>query len=202
MAKNYIIIVLYKGGTKCTPLNKIIVFISLHINMWTVQGRIDQRKLSELRWASQVNNAVCLAWYNQWYRIFQKYLLEYLANQLQTQAIVQNIVAGQSEYDLPFWEADWHDFYSIAQLRIAYREKNWVPVYKVCEWLDIADYNINPTTWMQEWAPIIYKRITKNTPRFEFISKNKVKIYPTPDENVTHGFNMRFNFISKDITNW
>ena len=169
--------------------------------MGTVQQRIDNWKLSELRWSNQVNDAVCLAWYNQWYRIFQKYLLEYIANQLQTQAIVQNIETWKSEYDLPFWESDWHDFYSIAQLRIAYKEKDWIPQYKICEELNIADYNIHPTTWNQIWWPAIYKRITKRTPRYEFISKNKVKIYPTPTEDVDNWFNMRFNFVTADITN-
>lgn len=168
--------------------------------MWTVQQRITEWKLSELRGASQVNNNVCLVWYNQWFRIFQKYLLEYVANQFQTQAIVQDIHAGQSEYTLPFWESDGHDFYSIAQLRIAYDDKNWVPVYKVCENLNIADYNINPTTWKQMGWPDIYKRITKRTPRYEFISKNKVKIYPTPDKDIENWFNLRFNFFDKEVS--
>ena len=168
--------------------------------MGTVQNRIEQWKLSELRGASQVNNNVCLAWYNQWFRIFQKYLLEYIANQLQTQSIVQDINAWQSEYSLPFWETDWHDFYSIAQLRIAYDEKNSIPTYKICEALSITDYNINPTTWKQMlWCPNIYKRITKRTPRYEFISKNKIKIYPTPDKNVENWFNMTFNYMNVDV---
>ena len=171
--------------------------------MATVQNRIDSWKTGEIRGASQVNNTVALNWYNRWLKIFQKNLLEYVANKLQIQTVTQNISAGTDTYTLPFnTSINWlsADFYSIAQLRIAYKyDKNGYPLYRVCEPINIADYNITPKGH-SAWEPYIWWRISKLKPRYMFTSKNEIRIFPKPDKAITAGLNLTFNYITKDVT--
>lgn len=170
--------------------------------MATVEARIDAWRTGEIRWAAQVNKNVALNWYNRWLRIFQKNLLEYVANQLQVKTVTQDISSGTDEYELPFnTSINWlsADFYSIAQLRVAYKtDKNGYPVYKVCEPINIADYNITPKGH-SVGEPYIWKRISKYHPRYTFTSKNKIRIFPKPDANVTAGLNLTFNYITKSV---
>lgn len=171
--------------------------------MATVQTRINSWKTGEIRWASQVNNSVALNWYNRWLKIFQKNLLEYVANQLQITEDVKPIVAGENEYTLPFnatldtWISA--DFYSIAQLRVAYKtDKNGYPCYRVCEPINIGDYNLTHKGH-SIGEPYIWKRISKTHPRYMFVGKNKVRIFPTPDQWVSNWFHLTFNYITRDV---
>ena len=172
--------------------------------MATVQQRINTWRQWELRGASQVNENVALIWYNKGLHIFQKYLLEYVANQLQISTKTQNITAGTDTYTLPTNTAVnglTADFYSIAQLRVAYKtDKNGYPVYRVCEPINIADYNIHPKTGKSVGQPFIWSRISKFHPRYMFTGKNEIRIFPTPTENVTAGINLTFNYMTRDIT--
>lgn len=173
--------------------------------MATVQSRINTWRQWELRGASQVNENVALIWYNKGLKIFQKNLLEYVANQLQIQTVTQNITAGTELYSLPTAVSvgSWvtADFYSIAQLRVAYKkDKNGYPVYRVCEPINIADYNIHPKTGKSVWQPFIWSRISKFHPRYMFTGKNEIRIFPKPDQNVTAWLNLTFNYISKDVS--
>lgn len=173
--------------------------------MATVQSRINTWRQWELRGASQVNENVALIRYNKGLKIFQKYLLEYVANQLQIQTVTQNISAGTDTYTLPTavsvgtWVTA--DFYSIAQLRIAFKkDKNGYPIYKVCEPINIADYNIHPKTGKSVGQPFIWSRISKHHPRYMFTGKNTIRIFPTPTEGITAWLNLTFNYITKDVT--
>ena len=70
---------------------------------------------------------VALNRYNKGLQIFQKELLEYVANQQQTTSVGLNTIVGEDTYALPFEFNGMGlttDFYSIAQLRVAYDEKD------------------------------------------------------------------------------
>lgn len=168
--------------------------------MATVRARLQNWALEEIRWATQVNEDVLVAWYNKWLQIFQKSVLEYVSWMQNVANIVRDITAWQSEYSLPLGTAWVPDFYSIIQLRVAFREKNWLPIYKVCTLINPSDYNINPANWTQIWEPIIWKRISKRNPRFTFVAKDTIKIYPTPDENVENWLALSYNYINKPVS--
>ena len=180
--------------------------------MATVQTRINNWRKAELRGEYQVNNEVALLRYNKWLQIFQKELLEYVANQGLTTSTVLNTEAGRDTYALPF---DFNikgttptfltDFYSITQLRVAYKESKGYPVYRVCTQIDMADYNITPKG-RSAGEPLIRRRISKLSPRYTFIQKYEndkvqahIRIFPTPDVSITWGISMNFNYINKPV---
>lgn len=181
--------------------------------MATVQTRLEDRATSELRWNTQVNNNVLLMWYNKWLRIFQKYLLEYASWLLNTSVRFQNITKWTDEYNLPLWLNNVEDFYSIIQLRVAYDvDKNWNPKYRVCYPIDFGEYNIRPLKnypqtgdvkvqgWQQIWDPALWKSISMRNPRYIFISKDKIKIFPTPIKDVSMWLTLAYNYIEKPVT--
>ena len=180
--------------------------------MATVETRIDNRALSELRWNTQINYSVVLQWYNKWLHLFQKYLLEYASWLLNTSVRFKNIEKGVDEYEFPLWLSNVEDFYSIIQLRVAYKNtKIGTPYYRVCRAIDFWEYNIQPLKnypstgdvkvqgWQQIWEPIIWKSITERNPRYVFISKNKIKIFPTPKQDVNMWLSLTYNFIEKPV---
>lgn len=180
--------------------------------MATVQNRIDNWATSEIRWNTQINYNVALKWYNKGLHIFQKYLLEYASWLLNTSVRFNNIVKWQDEYEFPLWISNVEDFYSIIQLRVAYKlDKNEQPVYRVCRPIDFWEYNIRPLKnilntwdvniqwWQQIWEPAIWKRISMLNPRYVFINKNKIKIFPTPIEDVPMWMSLAYNFMEKPV---
>lgn len=183
--------------------------------MATVQDRINAWRKWEVRWANQVNNQVALERYNKWLHIFQKELLEYVANQGMVASVNLNTEAGRDTYALPFdFNIKWStqggsiltDFYSVAQMRVAYDQKKWNLVYRVCEPISIADYNITPKGH-SKGAPYILDRISKLTPRYTFINKYEggkvqthIRIFPTPDKSLTGAISLNFNYINKPVS--
>lgn len=171
-----------------------------------VQDRIEKWRKMKLRGDTQVNKEVCLLWYNEWLEKFQKELLDYASWQLNVSDVVFNIIEGQSEYQcFKLGDRDFKDFYSILQLRVAYDvDKNDIPVYRVCEQINIGDYNIRPQwteyPWYQRWEPSLKRRISKLHPRFMFVDKNTIRIFPTPTKNVTYWLNLTYNYIEKEVT--
>lgn len=168
--------------------------------MATIPEMIQSRKTEEIRGATQVNKDVWLAWFNKWYLQFQKMILEYVSGKQNISNAITDIHAWQSEYKLPLGALNAPDFYSIIQLRVAYKEKKWVPLYRVCKLINLTDYNINPTNGRQIWEPIIWNRISKANPRFTFVDKDTIKIYPTPTENVDNWLSLSYNYIQRPIT--
>lgn len=183
--------------------------------MATVQQRIDSWRKSRVKGANQINNEVALEWYNRGFQIFQKELLEYVANKGQVTSVTLRTEAGRDTYALPFnfdIKGDAQspfltDFYSIAQIRVAYDEKNGYPAYRVCDPIDIGDYNITPKG-KSIGEPIINRRISKITPRYTFLNKFEngkiqahIRIFPTPDKTITAWISLNFNYINKKITN-
>lgn len=180
--------------------------------MATVEARLNSWRVSEVRGEAQVNNNVLVKWYNKGLRIFQKYLLEYASWLLNSAIRVQNITKGENEYSLPLGITNVQDFYSIIQLRVAYKEDKYgKPIYKVCKPISLGDYNIKPNRnveidgdikvqwWQQFWDPIIWNRISMTHPRYVFISKDKIRIFPTPIEDVTGWLNLVYNFMEKEV---
>ena len=177
--------------------------------MATIQNMYDNWCLEELRWASQVNKDVWLAWYKKWLLMFQKMILEYVSWMQNTSSIVADIDKWESVYSLPLWETWKPDFYSIIQLRVAYdTDKFGQPIYRVCKQISLTDYNIRPTnnipeTWdvkIQWWrqgygSPITWRRISRRHPRFVFVDKDHIKIFPTPTKDVENWLFLNYNYI-------
>lgn len=129
--------------------------------MATVQDRYNNWALEELRWATQVNKKVWLAWYNKGLQIFQKTILEYVSGKQNTSVTYADIEKDVDEYPLPVFDNEEHveDFYSIVQLRVAYHnDKFWNPIYRVCKPIDFGDYNIRPALNKREKRTRTYKR--------------------------------------------
>lgn len=168
--------------------------------MATISDLYNSWCTEEIRWATQVNKDVWLAWFNKWMLTFQKMILEYVSGKQNIANAVQDIVAWQSEYELPLGEASAPDFYSIIQLRVAYKsDKNNLPIYRVCKLINLTDYNITPSG-RQHWEPMIWGRISKRNPKFTFLDKGRIKIYPTPTEDIDNGLALSYNFIERSIT--
>lgn len=169
-----------------------------------VSERIQQWRKFRVRWNTQINENIVVLWYQKGLQTFEKELLDYASWKLNTSDRVQNIVANQNEYTLPLGVTNVEDFYSIINLQVAYKtDKNGIPVYRKCEALDIGDYNTLPAwtshPWYQVWSPIIKKPISKLYPRYCFVSKDKIKIFPTPTENISGGMRMIYNFMPKEV---
>ena len=177
--------------------------------MATIQNMYSNWCLEELRWDTQVNQQVWLAWFKKGLLIFQKMILEYVSGQQNTSSVIQNIVKDQATYSLPLGESWKPDFYSIIQLRVAYAtDKNWNPMYRVCKPINLSDYNIRPTNntydendklvaqWRrQKGSPFVWGRISRRFPRYTFVDKDTIKIYPTPTENIDNGIFLNYNYI-------
>ena len=182
--------------------------------MATVQTRLNNWALEELRWATQVNNSVLLAWYNKGLQIFQKTILEYVSGMQNVSSIFKDIDKDVADYTLPMWDAWIPDFYSIIQLRVAYKLwKNWEPLYRVCSPINLSDYNIRPTNnvydannnLIEQWgrqkgSPIVWWKISEYRPRYMFTGKNSIKIFPTPTEDVENWLSLNYNFIEQPVS--
>lgn len=182
--------------------------------MATVQTRLNNWALEELRWATQVNNSVLLAWYNKGLQIFQKTILEYVSGMQNVSSIFKDIDKDVADYTLPMWDAWIPDFYSIIQLRVAYKVgKNWEPLYRVCSPINLSDYNIRPTNniydtnnnLIEQWgrqkgSPIVWWKISEYRPRYMFTGKNSIKIFPTPTEDVENWLSLNYNFIEQPVS--
>lgn len=182
--------------------------------MATVQTRLSNWALEELRWATQVNNSVLLAWYNKGLQIFQKTILEYVSGMQNVSSIFKDIDKDVADYNLPMWDAWIPDFYSIIQLRVAYKlGKNWEPLYRVCSPINLSDYNIRPTNniydannnLVEQWgrqkgSPIVWWKISEYKPRYMFTGKNSIKIFPTPTEDIENWLSLNYNFIEQPVS--
>lgn len=191
--------------------------------MATVATRLNNWALEELRWSSQVNQSVLVAWYNKGLQIFQKAILEYVSGMQNTSVSYADIQKDVDEYSLPEFDNVYNieDFYSIVQLRIAYHTgKHDTPIYRVCKPINMSDYNIRPNAniydddanlkvqwWQQVWKPFVWNRISELNPRYVFVPKkvgwaykNYIKIFPTPTEDVENGFTLTYNFIQQPVS--
>ena len=177
--------------------------------MATIQNMYNNWCLEELRWDTQVNKDVWLAWYKKWMLIFQKMIMEYCSGLQNTSHVFQDIAKDQDEYILPLWEAWKPDFYSIIQLRVAYHnDKLGNPLYRICKPMNFGDYNMRPMLnqyddngklvqqwWHQVWWPYVWGAVSETNPRYVFIDKNHIKIFPTPTEDIENGLTLTYNFL-------
>ena len=177
--------------------------------MATIQNMYNNRCLEELRWTSQVNANVWLAWFKKGLLVFQKMILEYVSGMQNTASAFYDITKDTATYNLPLGAASTPDFYSIIQLRVAYKnDKNGNPMYRVCKPINLSDYNIRPTNntyddndklvaqgGRQIGSPIIWSRISQRNPRYVFVDKDTIKIFPTPTENIENWLSLNYNYI-------
>jgi len=177
--------------------------------MATISNMYSNWCTEEIRWNTQVNQNVWLAWYKKGLLIFQKMILEYVAWMQNTESVIWDIQKDVANYSLPLWESWKPDFYSIIQLRVAYDvDKNWNPIYRVCSPINLSDYNIRPTNnvynsdnkliaqWgRQKGSPMVWGRISKRNPRYVFVDKDTIKIFPTPTKNVENGIFLNYNYM-------
>lgn len=178
--------------------------------MATIQNMYSNWCLEELRWETQVNQNVWLAWFKKWLLVFQKMVLEYVSGMQNTSSIFQDISKDTATYNLPLWQAWVPDFYSIIQLRVAYHtNKHGMPIYRICKPINLSDYNIRPTNneynddnkliaqWGRQWvgSPVVRERVSERRPRFVFVDKDTIKIFPTPTEDVENGLSLNYNYI-------
>ena len=159
-----------------------------------VRDRLEKWRKGELRGASQTNDDVLLIRYNEGLHEFQKALLEYVANKLHITTIYTNLREWVDTYSLPFGENNINDFYSITQLRVAYKENR----YRVATQIENCDYNIRPNG-RQKGQPYIKRRITCFTPKYSFVGHDQIRIFPTPKEDITNGLCLTFNYFLNDV---
>ena len=163
--------------------------------MATIQNMYNNWCLEELRWTTQVNDDVWLAWFKKGMLTFQKMILEFVSAKQNTSAVVQDLEAWEAVYKLPLNESWKPDFYSIIQLRVAYAtDKNGNPIYRVCKPINLTDYNITPS-WRQHGEPMVWGRISKRNPKYIFVDKDHIKIFPTPTEDIDNGLSLNYNFM-------
>lgn len=183
--------------------------------MATIQTMYNNWCLEELRWESQVNDKVWLAWYKKWLLVFQKMILEYVSGMQNTSHVFADIEEWQDEYTLPFWVTGKPDFYSIIQLRVAYDvDKHWNPLYRICKPMNFSDYNIRPMKNVKDWDrviqqwghqvwwPFVWGAVSERNPRFVFVDKETIKIFPTPTKEVEKWLTLTYNYMPDidDIT--
>lgn len=177
--------------------------------MATIQNIYSNWCLEELRGSSQVNQSVWLAWFKKGLLTFQKMILEYVSWQQNTSSVIRDVVKDQATYSLPLGESGKPDFYSIIQLRVAYWvDKHGNPIYRVCKPINLSDYNIRPTNntydendklvaqWgIQMGEPAVWGRISRRNPRYTFVDKDTIKIYPTPTEDIENWIFLNYNYM-------
>ena len=180
--------------------------------MATIENMYENWCIEEIRSENQVNEDVWLAWFKKGLLIFEKMVLEYVSWMQNTESVLSNVVKDQANYTLPLWESWKPDFYSIIQLRVAYKtDKYWNPIYRVCKPINLGDYNIAPTAneWAtehweqvlkqrggsQKWSPMVWDRISERNPRYTFVNKNTIKIFPTPTKNVNNWIFLNYNYM-------
>ena len=185
--------------------------------MTKISDVLENWRIENVRGSQQINKEVMVTWFNKWFHDFQKMLLEYVSWKNNTAHRFRHIEKDKDEYELPLTDSDTstsvQDFYSIIQLRVAYDvDKLGQPIYRVCRPLEFWDYNIKPlknkwegdelkSRWgMQHWEPFIWGRISEQFPRYTFIDKNHIKIFPTPTKNVDNGITIAYNFMQKPIS--
>ena len=177
--------------------------------MATIQSMYNNWCLEELRGETQVNQSVWLAWFKKWLLVFQKMVLEYVSGMQNTASVIKDIEKDNAVYELPLWEAWKPDFYSIIQLRVAYAtDKNGNPLYRVCKPISLTDYNIRPTNntydandklvaqWgRQRGEPMVWGRISRRNPKYVFVDKDHIKIFPTPTQDVENWMFLNYNYM-------
>ncbi len=163
--------------------------------MATIRNMYNNWCLEELRGSTQVNEDVWMAWFKKWLLTFQKMILEFVSAKQNTSSVLGDIEEWESVYKLPLWESWKPDFYSIIQLRVAYAtDKNGNPIYRVCKPISLTDYNITPT-WRQHGEPMIWGRISKRNPKYVFVDKDHIKIFPTPTQDVDNWIFLNYNYM-------
>lgn len=178
--------------------------------MASIRSMYNNWCLEELRSSNQVNEDVWMAWFKKGLLTFNKMVLEYVSGMQNTAHIFRGIQKDKDEYQLPLNWTGVPDFYSIIQLRVAYHaDKKWNPIYRICKPMNFSDYNIRPMKnqyntdtgkleqqwWHQVWWPMIRDRVSEISPRYVFVDKDTIKIFPTPTEDIDRWLTLAYNYM-------
>ena len=87
------------------------------------------------------------------------------------------------------WAKDENGKYIYDEGREPVYDKNWNPIY-----------DLKARGWTQHWEPFIWGRVSEQFPRYTFIDKNHIKIFPTPTKDVDNGITIAYNFMQKPIS--
>ena len=163
----------------------------------TMSMRFEEWRTSRTRWPKQVSDDLGAIWMKEWYNELKKKLISIWRNNLFSDQIWINTVAGQNVYTLPMGTTDtrptggYKDFVSVIQMEVAYRldPRTNLPVYHVCE-----------QVMAEEFSDKKWSRQSPRKPRFEFLWKNQIVIFPTPKLWITNGIKLRYNYWEEDIS--
>lgn len=162
----------------------------------TMQTRFQEWRTSRTRWPKQITDDLGTLWMKEWYNELKKKLISIWRNNLFADQIWIDTIAWQNVYTLPLGTTDTRptnglkDFVSVIQLEVAYRinPRTNLPVYHVCE-----------QVMAEEFSDKKWSRQSKHKPRYEFLWKNQIVIFPTPTENITNWIKLRYNYWEEDI---
>lgn len=163
----------------------------------TMRDRFREWRTSRTRSEKQITDELGMIWMKEWYNELKKKLISIGRNNLFSDQIGLNIHAYQSTYTLPMWTTDtrptggYKDFVSVIQMEVAYRKDSRTnqPVYHVCR-----------EVMAEEFSDKKRSRQSKCKPRYEFLGKNQIVIFPTPTENIANGIKLRYNYWEQEIT--
>ena len=136
----------------------------------------------------------------EWYNELKKKLISIWRNNLFSDQIWIKTTAWQNVYTVPLGTTDTRpanglkDFVSVIQLEVAYRldSRTNMPVYHVCEQVMAEEFS--DERWEKQW---------KGKPRYEFLGKNQIVIFPTPTVSLNQTgkewIKLRYNYWEEDI---
>lgn len=164
----------------------------------TLLNRFQEWRTSRTRSEKQISDTLGIIWMKEWYNELKKKLISIWRNNLFSDQIGINTVTGQNVYTLPMGTTDTRpvnglkDFVSVIQMEVAYKlnPRTNLPVYHVCQ-----------QVMAEEFSDRKWSRQSTCKPRYEFLGKNQIVIFPTPKVWITDGIKLRYNYWEEEITN-
>lgn len=162
----------------------------------TMWNRFNEWRTSRTRWPKQITDDLGTLWMKEGYNELKKKLISIWRNNLFSDQIGISTVAWQNVYTLPLGTTDTRpvngmkDFVSVIQMEVAYRvdSRTNLPVYHVCEQVMAEEFSDRKRARQPQYKP-----------RFEFLGKNQIVIFPTPKIAITDGIKIRYNYWEEDI---
>ena len=163
----------------------------------TINMRFQEWRTSRARSEKQITDALGVIWMKEWYNELKKKLISIGRNNLFSDQIGLAIHANQSTYTLPMWTTDtrptgwFKDFVSVIQIEVGYEKDPHtnLPKYHVCEQVKAEEYSDEKR-----------KETPEDKPKYEFLWKDEIVIFPTPKHNLANGIKIRYNYWEEEIT--
>lgn len=87
------------------------------------------------------------------------------------------------------WKKNANGDYIYYYEEVAVLDKNWNPIY------DLKERGGTEVQWPHVWG-----RVSELFPRYTFVSKTNIKIFPTPRKDISNWISLTYNFIQKPLT--